>query len=146
MALSRRRYSREFKLEAVRLLIEGDRGLAQTARDLNINRTMLSGWRKQYLEDPEGAFLGSGRRKRQDEDLKKLRREIEELREEREILKKRWHTTPRTSLNLQLHPESCAPIPGEQDVPGYGCFSQRLLCMEVTTCQSPSPSQSRTTD
>ena len=88
MASSRRRYSREFKLEAVRLLLEGDRGLAQTARDLNINRTMLSGWRKQYLEDPEGAFIGSGRRKPEDEDLDKLRREIEELREEREILKK----------------------------------------------------------
>jgi transposase len=49
---------------------------------------MLSGWRKQYLEDPEGAFLGSGRRKPKDEDVHQLRREIEELREEREILKK----------------------------------------------------------
>ena len=88
MASFRRRYSREFKLEAVRLLIEGNRGLAQTARDLNINRTMLSGWRKQYLEDPEGAFPGSGRRKPQEEDMQQLRREIEELREEREILKK----------------------------------------------------------
>lgn len=88
MASSRKRYSREFKIKAVRLLLEGDRGLAQTARDLNINRTMLSGWRKQYLEDPEGAFVGSGRRKPQDEDMDQLRREIEELREERDILKK----------------------------------------------------------
>lgn len=87
MATSRRRYSREFKVEAVRLLLEGDRVLAQTARDLNLNRTMLSGWRKQYLEDPEGAFLGSGRRKPED-DVEQLRREIAELREEREILKK----------------------------------------------------------
>lgn len=87
MATSRKRYSREFKLEAVRLLLEGDRGLAQTARDLNINRTMLSGWRKQYLEDPDGAFLGRRRRKAED-DVEQLRREIEELREEREILKK----------------------------------------------------------
>ena len=88
MGASRKRYSREFKIEAVRLLLEGGRGLAQTARDLNINRTMLSGWRKQYLEDPEGAFQGTGRRKRQDQELHQLRKEIEELREEREILKK----------------------------------------------------------
>lgn len=88
MKSSRKRYSREFKIEAVRLLLEGGRGLAQTARDLEINRTMLSGWRKQYLEDPEGAFQGSGRRKSPDKELQELREEIEELREEREILKK----------------------------------------------------------
>ena len=88
MRASRRRYSREFKIEAVRLLLEGGRGLAQTARDLNINRTMLSGWRKQYLEDPEGAFLGRQRRKTPEKELEELRKEIEELREEREILKK----------------------------------------------------------
>lgn len=88
MGTSRRRYSREFKIEAVRLLLEGGRGLAQTARDLNINRTMLSGWRKQYLEDPEGAFRGRKRRKSQEKELEELRKEIEELREEREILKK----------------------------------------------------------
>lgn len=88
MGTSRMRYSREFKMEAVRLLLEGDRGLAQTARDLNINRTMLSGWRKQYLEDPEGAFRGRGHRKSQDKEVQQLRKEIKELREEREILKK----------------------------------------------------------
>ena len=88
MASNRKRYSREFKIEAVRLLIEGKKGLAQTARDLQINRTMLARWRKEYLADPDGAFLGSGRRKPAAEDLAQLRREIAELREEREILKK----------------------------------------------------------
>jgi transposase len=88
MGTSRKRYSREFKIEAVRLLLAGGRGLAQTARDLNINRTMLSGWRRQYLEDPEGAFRGRKRRKSPDKELEELRKEIEELREEREIPKK----------------------------------------------------------
>jgi transposase len=88
MASSRKRYSREFKLEAVHLLIEGNKGLAQTARNLQINRTMLARWRKEYQADPDGAFLGSGRRKPAAEDLAQLRREIAELREEREILKK----------------------------------------------------------
>ena len=75
MRTSRKRYSREFKIEAVRLLLEGGRGLAQTARDLNINRTMLSGWRKQYLEDPEGAFRGRGHQKSQEKELQELRRD-----------------------------------------------------------------------
>jgi transposase len=88
MVSNRRSYSREFKLEAVRQLLEGKKGLAQTARNLQINRTMLSRWRKEYLADPDSAFLGSGRHKPADEDLAQLRREIVELREEREILKK----------------------------------------------------------
>jgi transposase len=88
MASSQRRYSREFKIEAVRQLIEGGRGLSQAARDLNLNRTMLARWRKEYLLNPEGAFQGSGRRQPAEADLAALRREIAELREEREILKK----------------------------------------------------------
>lgn len=88
MCAARKRYSREFKLEAIRLLMEGDLGLHQTARELGINRTMLSGWRKHYLEDPEGAFQGSGRRKTKEDETTRLRREITELREERDILKK----------------------------------------------------------
>ena len=88
MATKRKRYSREFKIEAVRQLLDGSKGLAQTARDLQINRTMLARWRQEYLADPDSAFLGSGQRKPADEDVEQLRREIAELREERELLKK----------------------------------------------------------
>lgn len=68
--------------------MEGGRGLSQTACDLQLNRTMLARWRQEYLADPEGAFRGSGRRPPADEEVEALRREIAELREEREILKK----------------------------------------------------------
>ena len=88
MAATKKSYSREFKIEAVRLLMEGGRGLSQTARDLQLNRTMLARWRQEYLADPERAFRGSGRRLLADEEVEALRREIAELREEREILKK----------------------------------------------------------
>lgn len=88
MVSNRKRYSREFKIGAVHQLLEGNKGLAQTARDLHLNRTMLARWRKEYLTDPDGAFIGSGHRKPADEDVAQLRREIAELREEREILKK----------------------------------------------------------
>ena len=88
MSAARKRYSREFKIEAVRMLLEGELGLHQTAHELGINRTMLSGWRKEYLEDPEEAFVGSGHRKMKDDEGDRVRREITELREEREILKK----------------------------------------------------------
>ena len=88
MPISKKRYSREFKIEAVRLLIGRDGDLSQTARELSLNRTLLARWRKEYLVDPEGAFRGSGRRQPEEEAVESLRHEIAELREARAILKK----------------------------------------------------------
>ena len=88
MKPSRKSYTREFKIAAVRLLNEGGRGLAQTAKDLGVNRTMLSRWRKEYAEDNAGAFPGSGRMKPEERELRELQKQIEQLREERDILKK----------------------------------------------------------
>ena len=88
MKSSRKSYTREFKIAAVRLLNESGRGLAQTAKDLGVNRTMLSRWRKEYAEDNEGAFPGSGRMKSEERELRELQKQIEQLREERDILKK----------------------------------------------------------
>jgi transposase len=87
MARTRKKYSREFKIAAVQQLLAGG-GLAHTARQLQLNRSMLGRWRAEYLVDPEQAFLGSGRRPPAEVEVAQLRREIVELREEREILKK----------------------------------------------------------
>ena len=84
----RRHYSREFKLEAVRLATEGGISVAQAARDLGIHDTVLRRWKKQFEEDPAGAFPGKGRLKPEDEELRRLRRENARLSQERDILKK----------------------------------------------------------
>ena len=88
MSETRRRFSREFKLEAVALVTEGGLSVAQAARDLGIHENVLGRWRRQFEEDPEQAFPGKGRLRPQDEELARLRRENEILRQEREILKK----------------------------------------------------------
>lgn len=88
MSDSRRSYSREFKLEAVRLVTEGGLSLAQASRDLGVRDSLLSRWRKELGADPEEAFPGKGHLKSQDEELRRLRRENEVLRQERDILKK----------------------------------------------------------
>ena len=82
----RRSFSREFKFEAVRLVTEGGMSLAQAARDLGVRESVLGRWRKQLAEDPEEAFPGKGRLKSQDEELRRLRRENEILRQERDIV------------------------------------------------------------
>ena len=88
MVSKRRSFSREFKLEAVALITEGGLSVARAARDLGVHETVLRRWQHQFEEDPEQAFPGKGRLRPQDEELARLRRENEILRQEREILKK----------------------------------------------------------
>lgn len=84
----RRRYDREFKYEAVRLVTEEGRPVAVVARNLGIHANLLHRWKQQYLEDTECAFPGKGRLKPPDEQLRRLRRELADVKEERDILKK----------------------------------------------------------
>lgn len=88
MAGPRRTYTREFKIEAIRRVIED--GIAQThvARELGISPNTLSSWKREYLADTEHAFPGHGKQKPDDEELNRLRRENARLKRELEILKK----------------------------------------------------------
>ncbi len=88
MGATRRRFSREFKLEAVRMVTEGGHSLAQVSRDLDIRPDMLRRWRRQFEQDPKQAFPGVGQRKAVDEEMWQLRRKLERVTTERDILKK----------------------------------------------------------
>ena len=82
-------YSREFKVEAVKLLESTDRTGDDIAKELGINRNQLYKWREELLNKGEDAFQGPGRRPSDNGDtVSKLKRENAELREELEILKK----------------------------------------------------------
>ena len=88
MGKSRRKYTREFKLDAVRMLVEQGRTVAEVAENLGVNRTVLQSWKKQFEADGSVAFPGHGKRKPQDEEVRRLERELAIVRQEREILKK----------------------------------------------------------
>jgi len=88
MGTRRRRFDKQFKLDALRMVQESDRPIASIARDLGIHPNVLYRWREQLLADPDHAFPGKGKLKPEDEELRKLRRENEILKEERDILKK----------------------------------------------------------
>ena len=85
---SRRKYDREFKEGAVRLILDGGRTVRRVARDLGVHENMLHRWKAEYLEDPEHSFPGKGHMKPHEEELLKMKRRIADLEEEREILKK----------------------------------------------------------
>jgi transposase len=83
-----KRFTREFKIEAVQLLEDGDRTVAELSKDLGIHINTLYRWRTQLQEDGEEAFPGHGKMKASDDETRRLRRENARLREERDILKK----------------------------------------------------------
>lgn len=88
----RRRFTQDFKLEAVRLAAVGDRRVSEVARELGIRPEMLRQWARQAearaSQRPADIFPGNGKLMSQDEEIRRLRRENAVLREERDILGK----------------------------------------------------------
>ena len=86
MGEKRKRYTKEFKLEAVRMLEAGEKPGHQIEQDLGIGSGQVYRWRKELEASGERAFPGNGTPR--DEELMRLRKENASLREDREILRK----------------------------------------------------------
>jgi transposase len=92
MRTKRRVFTREFKLEAVRLVMEGKQSVSEVAASLGIRADMLRDWKRQVEGRPRAVakdlFRGNGKAGSQEEELNRLRRENKTLRHERDFLKK----------------------------------------------------------
>tara|TARA_R110002124_G_scaffold81437_1_gene214647 strand:+ start:109 stop:399 length:291 start_codon:yes stop_codon:yes gene_type:complete len=86
--MRRRKFSREFKLEAVRLVKERGVAVAQAARDLDVHQNVLRKWIRDFASDPQHAFPGHGQVKPEQLEIDRLRKEVAKLKAERDILKK----------------------------------------------------------
>ena len=86
--MARRKFSREFKLEAVNLVRDRGVSYAQAARDLDVNVNRLRRWVKELGCDPKQAFPGLGQMKPEQLEIDRLRKEVAKLKAERDILKK----------------------------------------------------------
>ena len=84
----RKRFTKEFKLEALRLMKESGKPSAEVARELGIRRNQLYKWEEELSSHGEDAFPGHGRRAARDEEITRLKRELARVKEERDILKK----------------------------------------------------------
>jgi transposase len=84
----RNSYDKQFKLSAVKMIVEGGMRVSQVSRDLGINENSLHKWKRDYLSDQKNAFPGKGKMKPEDEELRKLRKELSRVTMERDILKK----------------------------------------------------------
>jgi transposase len=86
--MTRRKYTKEFKVEAVRLVEERGVAFAQAARDLGIHQNVLRNWVKEFVADPQHSFPGHGQMKPEAAEIAALKREVAKLKAERDILKK----------------------------------------------------------
>ena len=86
--MERRKFSREFKLEAVKLVRDRGVSVAQAARDLDVHSNVLRKWVREAVSDPGSAFPGHGILKPEQQEIERLRRELARMKAERDILKK----------------------------------------------------------
>ena len=94
---SRRKYSKEFKVDAVELMIRSNKSFTEIAASLGIRADLLRRWEKEYSANKVAPFPGSGHLKDpEDERFRKLERELRIVTEEREILKKALAVFSRT--------------------------------------------------
>jgi len=84
----RRKYDKQFKEEAIGLVMKGGRSVPEVARGLGIHENLLYKWKRQYDADPQSSFPGKGNLKPGDEEMRRLLKENVDLKEEKEILKK----------------------------------------------------------
>jgi transposase len=86
--MGNKKYDKEFKLEAISLAMEPGNSATKIERDLGIGQGVISRWKRQFKHEDEQAFPGKGHLKPDDEFVRKLKRDNERLRRERDILKK----------------------------------------------------------
>ena len=85
---TRKKYSKEFKLDAVSLVTDQGYNHSEAARSLGINATMLSRWIKEHESDDGQAFRGNGKLTPEQDEIRKLKAQVKRLEIEKDILKK----------------------------------------------------------
>jgi transposase len=86
--MPRKTYTREFKLQALRMMTDQGLSVAEVARRLGVRDNLLRNWKKAAKEQGQDAFPGQGHPSPADDELRRLRAEVHRLRAERDLLKK----------------------------------------------------------
>jgi transposase len=137
--MERRKFTREFKREAVRLIRERGVSYAQASHDLSVHQSQLRGWVKALADDPRHAFPGQGQMKPEQLEIAQLKREVIRLKAERDILKKPRPTSRRSRREVRLHCEAPGDLAGGMVVRGARCLAGWVLCLADTTAQPTQP-------
>ena len=127
--MQRRKFSREFKVEAVKLVRERGVSAAQAARDLDVHENVLRKWVKEFGSDPVQAFPGHGQMKPEQQEIEQLRREVQKLKAERDILKRPQPSSRGKRHEVRLHHEAPEHLAGGMAMQCVGRVPVRLPCL-----------------
>jgi transposase len=121
----RRQFSEEFKEGAVRLVLDEGKTVGAVARELDLTSSALGGWvRQARAERTKGK---SGLMKEELKELTRLRKEVRELRLERDLLKKSRPSSPKTSGSLRGDRSGEGPGTGSAALSAVRCVVERIL-------------------
>lgn len=85
---ARKKYSKEFKLDAISLVVDQKFSRAEAARSLEINPNLITRWMKEYEQDNDGqAFRGNGKLTPEQEEIRQLKAKVRQLEMDKNILK-----------------------------------------------------------
>jgi len=130
--MERRQFTREFKLEAVRLIKDRGVSYAQASQDLGVHTSQLRDWVKKFADDPHQAFPGHGQLKPEQAEIARLKREVTKLKAERDILKRMACPVCKGNFSMACRSASTYPVSGAnpgQD--GYPRVSDPLKSLGV---------------
>ena len=99
--MERRKFTREFKLEAGRLIKDRGVSYVQASQDLGVHLSQLRDWVKKFADNPQHAFPGNGQMKPEQAEIARLKREVIKLKAERDILKKAVPGSWRVTASLR---------------------------------------------
>jgi len=88
MSRKTRRYDKEFKINAVKLCLEQGKTIDEAAQGLGIPRSTLNTWVQEYQANGDQGFKGSGNVKPCNEEVQRLKKQLADMTQERDILKK----------------------------------------------------------
>jgi transposase len=123
--MERRKFAREFKLEAVRLIKDQGVSYVQASQDLGVHTSQLRNWVKKLADDSQHAFPGQGQMKPEQLEIARLKREVTKLKAEQDILKKPLPASRRNRRKVLLHCEAPGGLAGELDILDRGRMAPR---------------------
>jgi transposase len=130
--MERRKFTREYKLEAVKLIKDRGVAVSQASHDLGVHQTQLRKWVRDFASEPAEAFPGHGQMKPEQAEIARLKREVTKLKAERDILKKAAAYLRRRTREVLLHREEPSDMADGMDVRGARGLAGRLLCLADT--------------
>ncbi len=129
LSRERKKFTAEYKTEAVRLSNDGTRSVAEVAAALGIHAGQLYRWRRSMKDHQGDAFPGSGKLQSRDEEVHRLRRDLKRVSEERDFLKKRRPSSPEIHTKIRVHQGEREAVSRDHDVSTSRSVEGRLLRM-----------------